>query len=220
MKSETLRKRFLPATLFLIITLVVALSGILVPSTASALSIVDFTVSNEDLGVDGPYGQVTWDVSGDTATFAVNAYEDILTSDGIGDNFGIDKFFFNTTLDTETFGYDLPDGWGISINKNADGFGEFMIEVTDPPRKDPLQFSITGLGLGATDSDFYVLSTNTAGHGNGHFAMHVGGFGTPLLGQTSAYFRDTPSIPDPAAVFLLGSACLIGFSGARRKFKK
>jgi len=29
-----------------------------------------------------------------------------------------------------------------------------------------------------------------------------------------------PSIPDPAAVFLLGSACLIGFAGARRKFKK
>jgi hypothetical protein len=28
------------------------------------------------------------------------------------------------------------------------------------------------------------------------------------------------SIPDPAAAFLLGSACLIGFTGLRRKFKK
>lgn len=28
------------------------------------------------------------------------------------------------------------------------------------------------------------------------------------------------SIPDPTAVFLLGSACLLGFAGARRKFKK
>ena len=28
------------------------------------------------------------------------------------------------------------------------------------------------------------------------------------------------SIPDPVAVFLLGSACLLGFAGARRKFKK
>lgn len=28
------------------------------------------------------------------------------------------------------------------------------------------------------------------------------------------------SIPDPATVFLLGSACLLGFAGARRKFKK
>jgi len=220
MKSETLRKRFLPATLFLIITLVVALSGILVPSTASALSVVDFTVSNEDLGVPGPYGQVTWDVSGDTVTFIVDAYEDVLNAGDIGENFGIDKFFFNTTLDTGTFTYHLPTDWIISMAKNADGFGEFMIEVTDPPRMDPLQFSISGL-VGATDSDFYVLSTNTAGHGNGHFAMHVGGFGTPLNGQESAYFRDgTPSIPDPAAVFLLGSACLIGFSGARRKFKK
>lgn len=28
------------------------------------------------------------------------------------------------------------------------------------------------------------------------------------------------SIPDPAAVFLLGSACLLGFAGLRRKFRK
>jgi hypothetical protein len=39
------------------------------------------------------------------------------------------------------------------------------------------------------------------------------------LGFSSGSGTPTP-VPDPATVFLLGSACLIGFAGARKKFKK
>lgn len=41
-----------------------------------------------------------------------------------------------------------------------------------------------------------------------------------LNGEGSLKLTGTPSIPDPAAVFLLGSACIIGFAGARRRLKK
>ena len=44
--------------------------------------------------------------------------------------------------------------------------------------------------------------------------------GNTLTGTTFSFSAGSASIPDPAAAFLLGSACLIGFSGLRRKFKK
>lgn len=95
-----------------------------------------------------------------------------------------------------------------------------MIQVKGQPRQDPLIFHITGVPSTATDEDFFILSTGMAGHGPGHFAMHVGGFDPASKGQTSAFFRDGPSIPDPCTLFLLGSACLLGFAALRRKFKK
>jgi hypothetical protein len=36
----------------------------------------------------------------------------------------------------------------------------------------------------------------------------------------AVYFKVTVSIPDASTLFLLGSACLVGFAGARRRFKK
>jgi hypothetical protein len=44
--------------------------------------------------------------------------------------------------------------------------------------------------------------------------------GNTLTGAEFTFSSGSASIPDPAAVFLLGSACLLGFAGARRKFKK
>jgi len=211
--------RFFKGMLALGAALVAALSFTLLPSTATALSIVDLTVSNVDLGVPGPYGSVKWNVSGGTASFEVDAFESVLNTGG-GTNFGIDKFYFNTTQDTSLFTFSLAGGWTDNDVKNADGFGRFMIEVKGHPRQGPLKFQITGVPLAATDDDFFILSTGMAGNGPGHFAMHVRGFDPALKDQTSAFFRDGPSIPDPCTVFLLGSACLIGLVRFRKKFNK
>ena len=61
---------------------------------------------------------------------------------------------------------------------------------------------------------YFAGTTNWVVDGNSPFTrwQNVG-----LDGEGSLKL---PSIPDPVAVFLLGSACLIGFAGARRKFKK
>ena len=41
-----------------------------------------------------------------------------------------------------------------------------------------------------------------------------------IANETTNFGTKLTTIPDPAAVFLLGSACLIGFSGLQRKFKQ
>lgn len=77
-------------------------------------------------------------------------------------------------------------------------------------------FLVAGTGdnrLGAGDSSkWYFIDTDATSYTSGGTAIINGG-----TVNVSTY---APSIPDPAAVFLLGSACLIGFSGLRRKFKK
>lgn len=49
---------------------------------------------------------------------------------------------------------------------------------------------------------------------------YLGDYYNVINGKVGSALGYAPSIPDPAAVFLLGSACMIGFTGARRKFKK
>ena len=209
------------------IVLVVAIGLAFIPGTASALSIVNLTVSNEELGVDGIYGTVTWDVTteGENVDFIVDANESLLN--GLNQNndpvtnWGIDKFYFNTTpdLDPDVFTFILPEGWDVDVTKNADGFGEFMIETAGTPRYDPLEFSVSGF-TGAVDADFFILSADPAGNGHGHFAMHVGGFTPMLNGEGSAFFRDGVSVPDASIMWLLGPAFIaLGFF-SRKKFKQ
>ena len=203
----------------MLVILTLSISFAFIPGTASALSKVYFTVSNVDLGVEGPYGFVEWYIDDRTAYFIVDAYESVLN--GLGDNWGIDKFFFNTDLDLDEGDFELPSGWKIFMDKEAGGFGKFTIENkgTGNSRGDPIEFSINDLPEGADDGNFFFLSADPSGNGYGHFAMHVGGFDPSLNGETSAYFRDQDgiSIPDASIMFLLAPSLLALALFSRKK---
>jgi hypothetical protein len=47
--------------------------------------------------------------------------------------------------------------------------------------------------------------------------LHVQGIDYPEYGKSDSFINNPTSIPDASAVFLLGSACLLGFVGLRKK---
>lgn len=128
------------------------------------------------------------------------------------------------TLDVEFSEMDfaLPaTGWSTSIGGTSDGTVTIETWLDNSNTLFGTATQLASLGtytgphfsgtfdtnLTTPPSDPYSLTTHvTIIHAN---ANETTNFGTKLT-----------TIPDPAAVFLLGSACLIGFSGLRRKFKK
>lgn len=212
-----LAKRSLPGRLFLVVTLVSALSWAFAPSTANAL-FIELKASNVDLGVtDTVFADVRWEQGADTSTvdFTVDAKEGVF---GDGSNFGIQHFGLNSNLDLTTMTFDLPTNWSASFDRNGDGFGVFdvLLSGRGNSRQDPLLFSVTRVGgLLLTPEDFEFPSDLPAGNGQSQFVAHIAGWGTELNGQTSAWF----GVPEPATMLLLGSALLgLGLLG-RRKFK-
>lgn len=134
-------------------------------------------------------------------------------TDGItiaGDNIYLPA---GATSEIQSDGYQEDEGnpglphelYGIKVNTNA--------EVTN------FSFWFT-VDKAPVWGNFYAK--DGGGTGEGAVIAYNTGFTNPqaLTGIFIARPNGAPSIPDPAAVFLLGSACLIGFSGARRKFKK
>ena len=89
----------------------------------------NLSTSNVDLGVYGNYANVKIDVDAfaHTATFTVDANQALL---GAGTNFGVDKFFFNTTLNSIGLNdFSALKSWNVAIspNGNASSFGRFEL---------------------------------------------------------------------------------------------
>ncbi|MEW6330743.1 MAG: VPLPA-CTERM sorting domain-containing protein [Pseudomonadota bacterium] len=151
-------------------------------------------------------------------------------NDVAGRNFGIQKFGFSFSGETELEIVGLPDYWRIRENKRMSEFGKFDIRLQGrgKSRTNSLGFTVNGASL----SDFDSL-----------FSAHVAGFewcdiidGKRKYGRnnwcggyacvSSAFFAGSqlpppnPSaVPVPAAVWLFGSGLLglVGFARRKRR---
>jgi len=190
---------------------VILLVGLFV-NQASA-TVWNLNESNVNLGVTGNFATVDISVVDHIATFRVDANQALL---GTGNNFGVDKFFFNTTLSTiDASDFNLAN-WTLKLNKDASTYGKFELLYTGPSdRVDPLIFTVTDNAITSADN-FY----ETGSDGVHHFVAHIGGF-PALNDQSSAFFTDGPtttSVPEPGTMLLLGAGFLgLAVYGKRRR---
>ncbi|MGE4578131.1 MAG: PEP-CTERM sorting domain-containing protein [Desulfuromonadales bacterium] len=195
------------------ILLTTLLAMILTGSSALAF-VVDLTTPNEPGMPVMTYATVSGYVDAVDSSifhFEVNLASELGNYLNSGKNFGLDKFYFNTDLSlTEGMFLNLdPDTWNVSFIKQTAGFGVFDLELTDPGKRTPsLSFDIDYMNA-VTEANFFLLSADPAGNGNGHFAAHIAGFSYGEFG--SIYVRDgetPPPVPEPGTLLLLGSGIL------------
>ena len=118
------------------------------------------------------------------------------------------SFEYSNTSSSPTTGY------------KADGDGFYDVKVYFGSGATP-QVTQTTFTVSANNSlDIGNIVSLSEGGAKGSFYMAIHAQDTTWLGDDATSEWAGASIPDPAAVFLLGSASLIGFAGARRKFKK
>jgi hypothetical protein len=183
--------------------LVIAIVLVLGLAINANATIWNLDVSNVNLGISGNFATVDVSVSGHVATFRVDANQALL---GSGTNFGIDKFFFNTTLASITASdFSANSGWTANKNTNGTGgFGAFELNYIGKgnSRVDPLFFTITDTSI-TSAMNFY--EANADGH---HFVAHIAGFPCKN-GQTSAFFTDgNHKVSEPSMMLLFGSGLL------------
>lgn len=185
----------------------------LVFGAAASSHALPVTCDSVDLAVtstmDGPHPDYTG------TKYASQAADDIYAGDdffGAGvDTYGAEElnnwFFSGDTVITGTF----QPPQGLEFNDGAD-YNDFDISAThDGIAYDFMSVKFDGyvavLDLRGTDCDVVCwLTPYTPPDSEKQYeASH-------------ARYWNSTSVPDPAAMFLLGSACVIGFAGMRRRY--
>ena len=209
------------------ILLIVFTTTVVIASPTFAL-MVYLTETNESSLGTANFASVNVEVSGGVATFTVDPDPDdffMNLGTGYGANFGIQDFYFNTSIaglnaDNISFIGLIADAWGVNYNQNASEYGTFNIwyKGSGGTRQNPLKFqvqsAITNPISITSDQQFYV--ENVLGY---HYAAHIADFDGD--GFTSAKFADGElPVPEPATMLLLGVG-LVGLAGiGRKKFMK
>jgi hypothetical protein len=118
----------------------------------------------------------------------------------------IDTVFILTVTDSMDNPISLEDAIGHGLGANVGAIAPVSGDF-----KANLQFLGRGFPLFAPTNYYPVYYAFNYHETNPNVSTHH---------DFSGGFYYTAAIPDPSMVFLLGSACLIGFAGARKKFKK
>lgn len=174
-----------------------------------------------------------WDNGGFTLDWAISQGDDDLWTyiyDVTGDTKGISHLILEVTEDDDPFiiydgtslPYEGPVEWSLSrsnplmpnpIYGVKFDFGDTIVRYTMITDRAPVYGVF--YAKDGTDGGVDVVAWSNALNSSDYKTNEV-------LTVTDFIVRPDgiTSIPDPAAVFLLGSACLIGFAAARRKFIK
>ena len=210
------------ASVFLVVAVVTCF---LLPYQAQALSVAGYTFDDE------AFADYLYSASGNPATFTY----------GVGFNYS--PTF--AEIETSVIGDDLINlaildsndtlTLGFSDNLIVNGVGtDFVIFEMNAVEGGYVDVQL--LGLSQAYYSVWTGYDNGFGTGGNINAVEVdlSNFGLAMwdtvdlisvTGMTNFDLAaigalNSQSIPDPSVVFLLGSACLIGFAGARRKFKE
>jgi len=188
------------------------------PAISSALT---FTIDTEfDTGNTVNFGSIEVIDLGNNLQFDVTLN---LTEDQLGSEADLYYLYFNVVsglTNVTASGGDVTGSDFIYNSFKADGDGNYDVTVDFGPGG-TTQITTTIFEVSASRAlDIQDIFSLSEGGNKGSFYMAIHAQDTTWPGDNATSEWAGASIPDPAAVFLLGSACLIGFSGARRKFKK
>ncbi len=203
--------------------LIVALILVLLTSPSAFGFSYDLNFTNVPGLPDITYAAVTGAVDGTNNHlfhFSVGLAPDLKTRLSGGNNFGMDKFFFNTDLPRSGLKFQDwdPATWSVVYNKSAGGFGKFDILLKDPGQR-ILQLSFDVLYTSAvTEADFNILSDDPAGNGHGRFAAHIGGFDYGCTSSTFVRDGEQP-VPEPSSILLI-SAGIVALGIFRKRSKE
>ena len=216
------------------------LALIVCPAPVLALTIdLDAAFSNYDPG-DLRYGLDYGTVTLTEGYFNSDLYTDVqfdvdvrTTAGGAGGaDADLDDFFFNinpnfsllSITGNDVVSYNIDFSASDNTHK-ADGDGYFDVFVnfgsgTPILQKTAFYVSLANTNLIVENFADGTAATQSVGGNKGSFTVAAHLQSTLPAPPGSEYVGGNPSIPDATTVFLLGSACLIGFVRFRRNFKK